>query len=142
MLATNGHPREALALAAVATLMLSMRDTIHRALRGMTETELRAAARFLLLTFLVLPLLPDRQMGPYEAWNPRQLLLVVVFASGLSFAGYVIARRIEQSRATAVTAFCGALISSTAVTLSLSRRLRTGSEAAAPLICVIALASA
>jgi uncharacterized membrane protein (DUF4010 family) len=141
MLATSGRSTEALAAAAAATLLLSMRETLHGLLRGMSEAEIRSAARFGLITFVILPLAPDRQMGPLNAWNPHKLWLVVVLVSGLSFAGYVAARRIDPMRSALVTAVCGAIVSSTAVTVAFARRLRTGDEPAGPLTGGIALAS-
>jgi uncharacterized membrane protein (DUF4010 family) len=141
MLATSGRPTEALAAAAAVTLLLAMRETLHGLLRGMSEAEIRSAARFGLITFVILPLAPDRQMGPLDAWNPHQLWLVVVLVSGLSFAGYVATRRIDPMRSALVTAVCGAIVSSTAVTVAFARRLRSGDEPAGPLTGGIALAS-
>lgn len=141
MLATSGHAMEALAAAAVATLLLSMRDTLHRWLRGMSEAEIRSVARFALIAFVILPLTPDRDMGPLEAWNPRQLWLVVVLVSGLSFTGYVATRRLGPARGLMMTAFCGAIVSSTAVTVAFARRLKAGDGSPGPLMTGIAIAS-
>jgi uncharacterized membrane protein (DUF4010 family) len=86
--------------------------------------------------------MPDQQMGPLEAWNPRQLWMVIVLVLGLSFAGYVAARRIGPERGLLATAAAGALVSSTAVTASYARRLRDPSPAEGALIAGIAIASA
>lgn len=141
LLATTGHATEALAAAAIIALLLSMRQKLHGWLRGMSETEIRSAARFGLIALVLLPLAPDVPMGPLDAWNPHQLWLVVVLVSGLSFAGYVAARRIGQARGVLVTAVCGAIVSSTAVTVAFARRLAAGEAPAGPLIGGIALAS-
>lgn len=140
-LATSGRTIEALAFAAIATALLAMRETLHRWLRGMTEAEMRSAARFAVIALVILPLLPNRPMGPLDAWNPHQLWFLVVLVSGLSFLGYVAARRIGPARGVIVTALCGALVSSTAVTAALSRRLSAGKDASAPLVAGIVLAS-
>jgi uncharacterized membrane protein (DUF4010 family) len=66
----------------------------------------------------------DVPMGPLGAWNPHKLWLVVVLVSGLSFTGYVTARRAAPSRSVLLTAACGAIVSSTAVTAACARRLR------------------
>lgn len=140
-LATQGRPVEALAAAAVITLLLSMRETLHRWLKGMSEAEIRSVARFALISFVILPLLPDRAMGPYDAWNPRALWFVVVLVSGLSFAGYVASRRFGATHGLLITAVCGAVVSSTAVTAAYARRLGSGDGESGPLIAGIALAS-
>lgn len=141
MLATSGHRIEALAVAASIMFLLSLRKTLHGALRGLSAAELRAAARFAILTLVLLPLAPDRAIGPYGALNPHQLVLVVVLVTGLSFAGYALARRGGTARSSLVVAGLGAIVSSTAVTVALARRIRdTGQSRSAA--AGIALASA
>lgn len=142
MMATTGHGQAALATSAVVTLLLSMREILHGWLRGINEAEMRSFARFALISLVVLPLLPDRPMGPFGAWNPHQLWLVVVIVCGLSFAGYIAARRVGAGRGLLVTALLGAMVSSTAVTADYARRLRTGDGPSGILIAGIALASA
>jgi uncharacterized membrane protein (DUF4010 family) len=141
VLATTGHAVEALAAAAVVTLLLSRRETLHGWLRGMSEAEIRSVARFALIAFVILPLAPDRNMGPFDAWNPRQLWLVVVLVSGLSFTGYVATRRLGPARGLLMTALCGAIVSSTAVTVAFARRLKAGDGPPGPLMTGIAIAS-
>jgi uncharacterized membrane protein (DUF4010 family) len=141
-LAVRGLHIEALAAAAVATLLLSLRETLHRWLSGMSDEETRSAARFALIAFVLLPLLPDRAVGPLSALNPRQLGLVVVLVCGLSFAGYLIARRSNARRGVLMTALCGALVSSTAVTAAFARRIRAGEGPIDALVAGIVLASA
>jgi uncharacterized membrane protein (DUF4010 family) len=68
---------------------------------------MEAAARFVLVALVVLPLLPDAAYGPYEAWNPRRIWLVVVFVTGLSFAGYVVTRRYGTNRGILFVALTG-----------------------------------
>ena len=89
----------------------------------------------------LLPLLPDGQYGPYGALNPHRIWLVVVVVLGLSFAGYVAARRFGPERGILLTALTGALVSSTAVTLNYARRLRASDDEEGALIAGIALAS-
>jgi uncharacterized membrane protein (DUF4010 family) len=90
----------------------------------MSELEVIALARFALIALVILPLLPDRTFGPYDAWNPRQLWLVVVLVSGFSLAGYVATKLLGPSRGILATAASGAVVSSTAVTASLASRLK------------------
>jgi len=142
MLATLGQPVIALGAAAAATLLLSMRGQLHGVVRGLSAAELRAAARFAILALVLLPLMPDRSMGPYGALNPHKLMLVIVFVTGLSFAGYILARRVRASESMILVAACGALVSSTAVTLAFARRLAAGPSAAPALSAGIAVASA
>jgi uncharacterized membrane protein (DUF4010 family) len=141
-LATTGHATEAVAAAAVITALLSAREPLHGLLKGMTGAEMRAAARFAIIALVILPLLPDRPMGPLDAWNPHKLWLVVVLVSGLSFAAYVASRRSNPHQGTLLTALLGSLVSSTAVTTACARRMATEPDARDALSSAILLAGA
>lgn len=140
-LAGQGMAIPALAAAAVVTLILASRARLHLLLKGMSEAEVESVARFAIVALLVLPLLPDAGYGPYGALNPHRIWMVVVIVLGLSFAGYVAARRFGPERGVLMMALTGALVSSTAVTVSYARRLRAGDGPEPALIAGIALAS-
>lgn len=125
-LAASGQGVMASVLAAITTVILSMRRQLHRWIGELSEVELHAIARFSLISLAILPLLPDQSFGPYGAWNPRQIWLVVVLVSGLSLAGYAAAKRLGSSRGLLVTAVAGAIVSSTAVTVAMAARIRSG----------------
>lgn len=137
-----GHGVEALAAAAVMLLLLTLRQRLHGMLRGINPAEIEAASRFAIVALVILPLMPDRAMGPLDAWNPRQLWFVVVLVSGLSFLGYAAARRLGAGRGLLATAAAGALVSSTAVTAAYARQLKVEGPAEAALAAGIAVASA
>lgn len=141
-LAGSGKPVEAAGAAAVMTLLLAMRSPLHTWLEGWNDDEIRAIGRFGIIALVVLPLAPDRPFGPFDAWNPRDLWMVVVLVSGLSFSGYFLSRRAEAHRGLLLMALFGAMASSTAVTVSLARRLRSdGDDAVAMLLGGIGLAN-
>ncbi|TPE62215.1 DUF4010 domain-containing protein [Sandaracinobacter neustonicus] len=140
--AAMGRETEAMAAAAVMMLLLALKHRLHHFLRGVSATEIEAASRFAIVALVILPLMPDKAYGPFEAWNPRQLWTVVVVVLALSFAGYVATRRLGPSKGLLITAAAGALVSSTAVTASYARQLKEDSPAVPALIAGIALASA
>ena len=121
--AIAASPTLAIAGAALTTVILASREPLHRWLRGVQETEIRAGARFAVIALVLLPLMPDRAMGPYEAWNPHKLWLVVVLISGLSFSGFLFHARAAGRRGIIVTALAAAVVSSTVATVSLARKL-------------------
>lgn len=139
--ATRLSPVLALGSAAASFALLRSRQSLHALLRGLEEREIEAVARFLLVSLVILPILPDADFGPYGAWNPRRIWMVVVMVTGLSFAGYVAARRLGSERGTMIVAVTGALVSSTAVTASFARRLVAEPEARGALVAGIAMAS-
>ncbi|WP_088311260.1 MgtC/SapB family protein [Novosphingobium sp. B 225] len=141
-LAGGGNYAMASAASGVMVLVLAMRNQLHGWVRAIDEAEMQAIARFALIALVVLPLLPDTRFGPYLAWHPRQLWLVVVLVCGFSFAGYIAARKLGASRGLLATAAAGSVVSSTAVTASMAEKLRD--EAGDPRVvnAAIALASA
>lgn len=141
-LATSGMMVEAVASGCVATLLLASRSQIHGWLKGLSETDVQAGARFALIAAAIWPLLPGGAYGPYGAWNPRTLWGVVVLVTGFSFAGYVANKRFGEGRGTLATAALGGLYSSTAVIAALANRLRGSPEAARMIAAGIAIASA
>jgi uncharacterized membrane protein (DUF4010 family) len=125
----------------VAALLLSLRQVLHSLVARVSSEELLAALKLAVITVVVLPLLPDRAMGPYGAWNPRSLWGYVVLIAAISFAGYVAARIFGARRGVLLTGALGGLTSSTAVTLTFSRRSREEPGLARPLAVGILLAS-
>src|SRR3546814_18159044 len=106
-MAAKGQVSEALAVSAVTTLILTLRGQAHAMLKGMTAQEVDSIARFALVALVILPLLPDRNLGPYDDWNPRQIWTVVVGVPGLSFAGYVVTSRLGHDKGIRYTALSG-----------------------------------
>jgi uncharacterized membrane protein (DUF4010 family) len=66
--------------------------------RRLSREDVTATLKFLIVSVIVLPLLPDRGMGPLEALNPRQIGLMVVLVASVSFAGYVAMRLLGPGR--------------------------------------------
>ncbi|MBD3728653.1 MAG: MgtC/SapB family protein [Sphingomonadales bacterium] len=140
-LAGSGERMLATIIAVVMVVILTMRAQLHRWVAHLSEQELHSIARFALIAMVVLPLLPDAGYGPYDAWNPRQLWLVVVMVSGFSFTGYFAAKWLGAARANLATAATGAMVSSTAVTASMATLMRDGEDEPDNLAGAICLAS-
>ncbi|MGB5724938.1 MAG: MgtC/SapB family protein [Parasphingorhabdus sp.] len=142
LLAGSGYPALAMAGAAIVAALLSMRSELHGLLGKLGSTDIKVMIRFALIALAVLPFLPNRDFGPYDAWNLQQLWLVVILVTGLSFAGYVANRIFGESHGTVVTAVIGGAYSSTAVTAALAQRMRGDDSNRRTLSAGIALASA
>ena len=128
-------------VAVIMILLLSLRTQLHGWVGRLSESEVLSIARFALIAMVILPLLPDQGYGPYQAWNPRQLWMVVVMVSGFSFAGYFASKALGATRGLLATAAAGSMVSSTAVTADLATRLRDGSAPPALLAAGICAAS-
>lgn len=137
--ATRGHLLVAAVGGVSVAILLSMKETVARLAASLSEAEIHAALRFLAISIIILPILPDQGYGPYEALNPREIWIMVVFISGLSFLGYWLVKGLGAERGVFVTGIVGGLASSTATTLSLSKFARDGAvEARAVAAGVIA----
>lgn len=140
LLAGAGYMALGIAGAALTTFILALRRQLHALVGRLSAEEVQAIARFAVLSLVILPFLPNASFGPYDAWNPFKLWLVVVLITGFSIAGYVANRLVGERRGTIATALIGGAYSSTAVTASLSTRLKAGDSG--PFVTGIALASA
>jgi uncharacterized membrane protein (DUF4010 family) len=113
-------------IVALTFLLLVEKSRLHRMAEQLGETELLAAARFAVMAAVVLPLLPEQlgPFGPLGVVKPRQLWILVLFFSGLSFVGFLARQALGQHRGYAVAGILGGLVSSTSVTLTFSRLSR------------------
>jgi uncharacterized membrane protein (DUF4010 family) len=126
--------------AGVATLViLAARTNLHDFLRRLSWPELRSIIVLLGMTFLLLPILPDRTLDPWGAINLHDLWLMVVLIAAISFAGYVAVRLFGQRCGLLVSAAAGAVVSSTTVTL-LNSRLAAKSKETGTLATAICIA--
>lgn len=122
-LAGSGKAALALAGASVVTFVLALRSEAHGLIDRLDAMDVKALARFSVIAAAVLPFLPDGNYGPYDAWNPQKLWLVVVLVTGFSFLGYVANRVYGARHGTLATAIIGGAYSSTAVTQSFAQQL-------------------
>jgi uncharacterized membrane protein (DUF4010 family) len=110
------------AAGAVATAgLLASKQLLHAWLTRLTWPELWSALTLLAMSFIVLPLLPNRAIGPYGLFNPYEVWLLTIAMAGVSFAAYAGIRLMGPTRGVLVASAVGALVSSTAVTLYLAR---------------------
>ena len=138
--ATLGFATEAGAAAVVTALLLGFKEVLHGWLRRLERRELHAALQLLLLSVVVLPLLPDRGYGPWQALNPYEIWWMVVLIAAISFSGYFAMKIAGTERGVLLTGLFAGLASSTAVTLHLSRLARRQQGLEALLACGILVA--
>jgi uncharacterized membrane protein (DUF4010 family) len=107
---------------AAAVLLLTNRDQLHRFAREIEIPELVTAGKFLVLTGLVLPLLPNQPISSLTSINPRQAWLALIAVSAISYASYLLQRYVmPRGGAILPVAILGGLYSSTATSVALAR---------------------
>src|SRR5579884_30319 len=124
-LAGMGSVAAASGVIAILVLLLVEKSRLHSLVRRIDSVDLRSGVRFAVMAFVVLPLLPEGPFGPFGGVRPRQLWLLVLFFSGLSFAGYVARRIVGTGHGYLMTGMLGGLVSSTNVTFTFARTSRT-----------------
>jgi uncharacterized membrane protein (DUF4010 family) len=136
-----GERRLALVLAVSLILLLATKRSIHRFSRNFEQKDVHSALQFLAISGIVLPLAPNEPYGPYDAFNPFHIWLMVVLVTGLAFAGYVAIRTMGPGRGLGTIGFLGGVVSSTATTLTFSRQSRSQPEISQALAMAILVAS-
>jgi uncharacterized membrane protein (DUF4010 family) len=140
-LAGSGRLLIAGAVGLTVSALLAAKPKLEAISRAMTTAEVAAVLEFAVISGVVLPLLPDRGYGPWEVLNPREIWLIVVFVTGLSFAGFIAGRLLGEGRGLLVTGLLGGLVSSTAVTVSMAQRSRESNGSSEPAAAAAIMAS-
>ena len=128
-------------IAIVAASILALKEHIHGFAHEIKEYELLDTLKFAVITFIVLPLLPDQTIDAWGIFNPRQIWLLVVLICGISYLGYIMVKALGVNSGSAITGFLGGLSSSTALTTAMARRAKENSDLLKPSVFAAAIAS-
>ncbi|WKE65151.1 MgtC/SapB family protein [Gallaecimonas kandeliae] len=112
---------EAVSSAVITAVLLHLKAPMHRWLTRIDDEEIKAVLQMLVVGLVVLPILPDKGLGPWQAVNPQAIGWLVVLIAAISLLGYFSLRLIGPDKGVMLTSIFGGLASSTAVTLSLSK---------------------
>jgi uncharacterized membrane protein (DUF4010 family) len=117
------QPMVAAAVGAIVAILLAARTPLHHFVSNtLTADEVRDALILAGASLVVLPLLPDRAMGPYDALNPRSIWLVVILLLGISAAGHVAIRTLGVRFGLPVAGLAAGFVSSSAAIGAMSAR--------------------
>ena len=123
------EPIVAISLGIIVTVLLASKARLHGFARSVvSEREFDDALKFAVIAFVVFPLLPNRELGPYGAINPHEIWLLVVAFTGISWVGYIAVRVLGPRRGTLVTGLAGGFLSASATTAAMGRRVQAGDE--------------
>jgi uncharacterized membrane protein (DUF4010 family) len=107
-------------LAVASALLLELKAALEGLARRMPREEILTFTKFLLITAVILPVLPDRDIGPFQI-NPSRTWLVVVAVSAVSYGSYVLQKLTAGQGGVLLSAVLGGAYSSTVTTVVLAR---------------------
>lgn len=108
-------------LSVAGLFLLELKTGLESLTKRVPGEEILTFTKFLLLTAVILPILPNQDFGPFQI-NPFKTWLVVVAVSGVSYGSYVIGRLTQGKGGVVLAAILGGAYSSTVTTLVLARR--------------------
>ena len=137
--AVIGYWLPAIVLGGAVMVLLHWKKPLHSWVDRLGDRDFEIIVRFVLIALVILPVLPDRDLGPYSAFNPFTAWFMVVLIVAINLVGFV-AFRLAGTRAGGwLAGLLGGLVSSTATTISyagLSKRERDLGPVAALVILV------
>ncbi len=113
----------AMAMGIVNTMLLSEKAMLESYVERLSKVEFLATVKFLLVTLIVLPVLPNKEFTAFQI-NPTKVWQIVIIVSTLGFIGYLLEKKFGAKLGLWMSGILGGIVSSTAVTLSVGRMAR------------------
>jgi len=111
----------AITVSVASMLLLELKAVLEGLTKRIAAEEILTFTKFLLLTAVILPVLPNQEFGPFHI-NPFKAWLVVVAVSGVSYGSYVIQKLTKGQGGVILAALLGGAYSSTVTTVVLAKR--------------------
>jgi len=128
----------------IVASLLALKTKLHNFAHKVHMGEVFAAIKMALISLVILPLLPNQNytlldiplvnglftagsksylfFQQLDVFNPFNIWLMVVFITGISFLGYFFVKMSGNKKGLFLTGLLGGMASSTAVTVSMSRK--------------------
>jgi len=135
--------RLAVGAAIVVVALLEAKRSLHKLVREtITDTEFNDTIWFLAIIFIIYPLLPAGDFGPYGSFSPRKVWVFVILVSSISYVGYFLQKFLGARRGLTWTSVLGGVASTTACTLAFARQSREETEKIATYWYAVVVANA
>jgi uncharacterized membrane protein (DUF4010 family) len=123
-------------------LLLAARNAIHHFVQNLlTEQDVQDALIFSAIALIILPLAPDQFFGPFDALNPRDLVMLVVVVMAISAGGYIGTRWLGPRYGLPLAGFAAGFVSSTATIYSMGQRAKADNAIVGPAVAGAVLSS-
>ena len=104
----------------IVVAVLFFRRKLHLFIEGISESEIRGAVEFLIISLVILPLLPNKTIDKFHVFNPFQFWYIVVLISAISFISYIFLRKYSK-KGIFYSGIFGGLINSAATSFIISK---------------------
>ena len=111
----------AIFIGVIVIILLEIKPRLLKFESHISSSDINAVVLLLAMSFIILPILPDEMVGPYNLFNPYKTWFMAVIIAGISYVGYIAIKIFGQKHGVFLTGAAGGLISSTAVTISLAK---------------------
>lgn len=113
-------------------LFMELKHTFTELAQRMKNDEMITLAKFLAISGIILPILPDKELIPGIHLTPYSIWLSTVVVSGISYLSYLLKRYVFRESGILLSGIVGGLYSSTATISVLARKSRQASAQEAP----------
>ena len=135
-------PALAAGLGVTVACLLAARRRLHQFVHAvLTEDELEDALIFAGATLVILPILPDRAMGPYDALNPHAIWILVILIMAIGGAGYLAVRLLSSRVGLPLAGLASGFISSTATIGAMGARAAKSEHAMSAAVAAAVLST-
>lgn len=111
-------------VAVLVTVLLTLKIELHKAVSSLSESDILSIIKFVIIAALVLPVLANRDFGPYGAFNFYKIWLIVAIFVSLNFVAYFLSKYLDQRKSVILTGILGGFASSTATAWFFSHQSR------------------
>jgi uncharacterized membrane protein (DUF4010 family) len=113
-----------MALGLVNVFLLSEKTEMENLVERLDQAEFLAVLKFLLITLIILPVLPNQGFTQFQL-NPARIWVIVILVSTIGFAGYLLSRKLGGKVGLWLSGILGGIVSSTAVSVAMGRIAHT-----------------
>lgn len=131
----------AITVSILFTGILALRHSLHEIAKNFEKMELFAILKFLIISAVVLPLLPNEYLDKWEIFNPYHVWLMVIFVAAIRFVAFFLGKIVGSKKSIVFTGLIGGLASSTAVTSTLSEESKKNESNISPFVAGILFAN-
>ncbi|MEM7826487.1 MAG: DUF4010 domain-containing protein [Candidatus Aenigmatarchaeota archaeon] len=131
-----------ISLAILLTFLLASKELLHTFSKHLKREEIWSAVFFAVLSFVVLPILPNRYVDPLGIFNPFLIWASIVAVLSISFIAYILIKIFKGREGVILTGILGGMVSSTAVTISMIEEVKKNKKILEIAVVSILLASA